>query len=300
MPRVVITGGTGLIGLRLSSILAADGWHVVHLTRGNSKNSRYESWRWDPETGYCDREAFREGDSIVHLAASNIGEGRWTEARKREITRSRTIGGELIYRVTVGSGIIPSVFITASGVNYYGSLVTDHTFSEADPPATDFLGETCRKWEAAADPFNEAGVRVVKMRTAVVLASAGSALNRMIAPARAGLVVRLAPGNQYFPWIHIDDLCSIYHHALTDISVSGPCNAVAPHHVTHDMLMDEVARQKHLPVFLPHVPEWMLKAVLGEMSVILTGGSRISSDRLSATGFRFRYPDISAALRACL
>jgi uncharacterized protein len=170
--------------------------------------------------------------------------------------------------------------------------------SQTLPPG-DFLGETCRLWEAAADPFADAGVRVVRMRTAVVLARHGSALNKMTAPARAGLIVRLGKGDQYFPWIHIDDLSAVYHKALTDTAMSGPYNAVAPHQVTHDMLMGEVARQKRLPVFLPHVPGWLLRAVLGEMAVVLTEGSRISSDRLSETGFRFRYPDISSALRAC-
>jgi len=113
------------------------------------------------------------------------------------------------------------------------------------------------------------------------------------------LIVRLGKGDQYFPWIHIDDLSAVYHKALTDTAMSGPYNAVAPHQVTHDMLMSEVARQRGLPVFLPHVPGWLLRSVLGEMAVVLTEGSRISSDRLSETGFRFRYPDISSALRAC-
>lgn len=300
MHRVVITGGSGLIGSYLSTLLEAEGWQVIHLTRSDPGTGKYPSFKWDPDSGYCDSEAFREGDAIIHLAAANIGEGRWTEARKREIRNSRTVSGELLHKVTVGSGKVPSVFITASGVNYYGSEKSEKIFTEADPPAPDFLGETCRLWEAAADSFSEAGVRVVKLRTSVVLAHTGSALNRMTAPARAGLIVRLAPGDQYFPWIHISDLCNIYHKALTDNSMSGPYNAAAPHHVTHDQLMNEVARQKHLPVFLPHVPKWLLRAVLGEMAVILTAGSKISSDRLSGTGFRFRYPDISSALRACM
>ncbi len=300
MHRVVITGGRGLIGSYLSTILAADGWQVIHLTRGDTARGRYPSFRWDPDSGYCDPGAFREGDAVIHLAASNIGEGRWNEARKREIRLSRTVSGRLLHQMTVGSGLIPSVFITASGVNYYGSENTDRIFAETDPPATDFLGETCRLWEAAADAFSDSGVRTVKLRTAVVLARSGSALSRMTAPAKAGLIARLAPGDQYFPWIHIADLCSIYNKALTDNSMSGPFNAAAPHHITHDQLMGEVARQKHIPVFLPHVPVWLLRAVLGEMAVILTAGSRISSDRLSATGFHFRYPDISSALRASL
>jgi hypothetical protein len=300
MHRVVITGGSGLIGSYLSTILEAEGWQVIHLTRGSTGRGKYQSYRWDPESGYCDSDAFREGDALIHLAAANIGEGRWTAARKRKIRESRTVSGQLLHKVTAGAGKNPSVFITASGVNYYGSENTERIFTEADPPAADFLGETCRLWEAAADTFSDSGVRVVKLRTAVVLARSGSALSKMTAPSKAGVITRLAPGDQYFPWIHIADLCGIYQKALTDSTMSGPFNAAAPHHITHDQLMSEVARQKHLPVFLPHVPVWLLKAVLGEMAVILTAGNRISSDRLSGTGFRFRYPDISSALRACL
>jgi len=300
MHRVVITGGSGLIGSYLSTILEAEGWQVIHLTRGSTGRGKYQSYRWDPESGYCDSDAFREGDALIHLAAANIGEGRWTAARKRKLRESRTVSGQLLHKVTAGAGKNPSVFITASGVNYYGSENTERIFTEADPPAADFLGETCRLWEAAADTFSDSGVRVVKLRTAVVLARSGSALSKMTAPSKAGVITRLAPGDQYFPWIHIADLCGIYQKALTDSTMSGPFNAAAPHHITHDQLMSEVARQKHLPVFLPHVPVWLLKAVLGEMAVILTAGNRISSDRLSGTGFRFRYPDISSALRACL
>lgn len=298
MRRVVITGGTGLIGSHLSTLLATEGCQVVHLTRGVKKKGRYNTFRWNPDEGYCDKDAFRDGDAIIHLAGSGIGQGRWTEARRREILRSRTVTGELINMMTIGSGIVPSVFITASGVNYYGSETSEKIFTETDPPAEDFLGEVCRQWEAAADPFSVAGVRVVKVRTAVVLARHGSALSKMTAPAKAGLIVRIGPGSQYFPWIHVTDLCSVYHKAITDNNMSGPFNAVAPHQVTHDMMMSEVARQKRLPVFLPHVPAWLLRIVLGDMSVILTHGSRISSDHLSETGFRFSYPDISAALRA--
>lgn len=300
MHRVVITGGNGLIGSYLSTILDAEGLQVIHLSRGVTGRGKYQSYRWDPESGFCDSDAFREGDALIHLAAASIGEGRWTKARKKKIRDSRTESGLLLHRMTAGAGKTPSVFITASGINYYGSENTERIFTEADPPATDFLGETCRLWEAAADTFSGSGVRVVKLRTAVVLARSGSALGKMTAPAKAGLITRLAPGDQYFPWIHIADLCGIYQKALTDSAMSGPFNAAAPHHITHDQLMSEVARQKHLPVFLPHVPVWLLKAVLGEMAVIITAGSRISSDRLSGTGFRFRYPDISSALRACL
>ena len=298
MKRVVITGGSGLIGSQLSELLSDEGYEVVHLTRKSGSAGKYRSYRWDPGQGYCDSDAFMDGDAIIHLAGANIGGRLWSKSRRREIVSSRTATAAMLYRLTVGSGIRPGVFITASGVNFYGSQTSGRIFMESDPPAADFLGETCRLWEAGADPFAASGIRVVKIRTAVVLASAGSALSKMTAPARAGLIVRFGPGNQFFPWIHINDLCRVYLKAVSDANMSGPYNASAPGHITHDMLMAEVAVQKRLPVFLPHLPAWLLRAVLGEMSVVLTAGSRISPDRLTDSGFVFRYPDIASALKS--
>ncbi len=300
MKRVVIAGGTGLIGSHLSRLLAGEGYEVVHLTRKIREGGSYKSYRWDPDQGYCDGDAFMDGDAIINLAGENLGARPWTKARRREITGSRTVTAELLYRSTAGSGIRPSVYITASGVNYYGSARTEKIYVENDPPGDDFLGETCRLWEAGADPFAASGIRVVKLRTAVVLARTGSALSKMTFPASAGLIVRFGPGDQYFPWIHIDDLCRIYLRSVSDITMTGPYNASAPDHITHDMLMAGVAKQKRLPVFLPHVPAWLLRAVMGEMSVILTAGNRISPERIISSGFVFSYPELAKALRDCL
>jgi len=300
MRRVVITGGTGLIGMHLSALLEKEKYEVVHLSRSIKADTRFRSYRWEPETGYCDKDAFRDGDTVIHLAGANIGEKRWSAVRKRVIIESRTQTAKLIYDASVASGIRLNAFITASGKDYYGCNISEKIYTETDAPGTDFMAETCRLWEAAADPFEAAGVRVAKIRTALVLAARGSAISKLMAPSRAGLIIRLGPGRQYFPWIHIDDLCSIYLKAVSDSAMSGPYNASAPDHVTHDILMGIIARQKHLPVFLPHVPQWLLHMVLGEMSVVLITGSRISPDRLIKSGFEFRYPDIGKALEAVI
>jgi hypothetical protein len=298
MRRVVITGGTGFIGMRLSALLESENYEVVHLSRSRKEVERFRSYRWDPGSGYCDKDAFRDGDTVIHLAGANIGEKRWTERRKRVIVRSRIKAAGLIYKATVGSGIRPDAFITASGKDYYGTSISEKIYRENDPPGNDFMGKVCRLWEAAADPFEAAGIRVAKIRTALVLAPEGSAISKLTAPARVGLIIRLGPGSQYFPWIHIDDLCNVYLKTVSDETMSGPFNASAPEHITHDMLISVIARQKKLPVFLPHIPEWLLNLVLGEMSMVLTTGSRISPQRLIRSGFEFRYPDIDGALRA--
>jgi len=299
MQRIVITGATGLIGSHLSPLLEEEGYDVVHLTRDRKNGDRAKSYVWDPSGFYADSDAFRHGDIIIHLAGANLGSGRWSDKRKEEIISSRVNSAALLFSKTSGAGINPAAYITASAIGYYGAVTAQRIFTESDPPAADFLGETCRMWEEGAQPFVEKGVRVVKIRTPVVLAGTGSALSRMTVPAAAGLIVRPGPGDQYFPWIHIDDLCAVYLMAVREAGMSGAYNAVAPEHVTLDGVMKEIARQKHLPVFLPHIPVWLMRAVLGEMSVMLTAGSRVSSERLTDSGFTFQYPDVASALRVC-
>lgn len=298
MQRVIITGATGLIGTHLSRLLEEEGYDVVHLTRRRKSGGREKSYMWDPGLSYADSDAFCSGDIIIHLAGANIGAGRWSIKRKKEIVSSRVDSAGLLFAKTVGAGIKPSAFITASASGYYGAVTSEKILSETDSPAADFLGETCRLWEEAASPFSENGVRVVIVRTSVVFAESGSVLTKLKRPAAAGLIVRPGPGNQYFPWIHIDDLCAVYLMAVKESSMSGPYNATAPDHITLDGLMSEIARQKHLPVFLPHIPVWLMRIVLGEMSLMLTSGSRISSERLVKAGFTFRYPDVASVLRS--
>jgi uncharacterized protein (TIGR01777 family) len=299
MRRIVITGGSGLVGTQLSVRLTEENYDIVHLTRSRQEGNRFKSFHWDPVNKLYDKDAFNDGDIIIHLAGANIGEKRWSAKRKKEITDSRKNTAALLYSATVASGIYPSAFITSSATGIYGSLISQNIFQETDPPAHDFLGETCQAWEDAAAPFEAAGIRVVKIRTSVVLAPHGSALSKLMLPAAAGLIIRFGPGNQYFPWIHIEDLCSVYIKAISDRGMSGAYNAAAPEHITHETLMREIARQKRLPVFLPYIPAWLTRLILGEMSVVLTTGSRVSSELLLNEGFRYRYPDIRSALRAC-
>ena len=299
MQRVVISGATGLVGTHLVRMLEEHNYDVVYLTRHRRAGDMVKSYLWDPAESYADSDAFHDGDIIIHLGGANIGAQRWSRKRKEEIVSSRVDSANLLIAKTVKAGIYPSAFITASATGYYGAVTTPKIFIETDPPASDFLGETCRLWESAADSFEMYGVRVVKIRTAVVLAVGKSALTKMTWPVSAGLIIRFGPGHQYFPWIHIDDLCAVYLQAVKEESMSVPYNAAAPDQITHDMLMVEIARQRHLPVFLPRVPSWLLRTILGEMSVVITRGSRISSEHLLKSGFEFRYPDIRSALKAC-
>jgi uncharacterized protein (TIGR01777 family) len=294
--RIMISGGSGLVGRYLTSALLAEGYTVAHLSRKQNQFGRVRVFRWDPEKQIVDPSVLEDVDYLIHLAGANIGEGRWSEKRRKEIIRSRVDSALFLHRVIVEKGIPLKAFISASAIGYYGSITSDKIFSESDPPADDFLGSTCRKWEYAADSFEKDGIRTVKIRTAMVLEKNDSALRRLMMPASYGFVLRLGSGHQYIPWIHISDLCGIYLKAIEDQTFSGAYNAAAPHNVTHDEFMRVLAAIMRCPVFLPHVPSFLIKAVLGKMSDVILNGSRISSEKIAATGFSFSFNNLNDAL----
>lgn len=293
---VLITGGSGLIGRYLTSALLAEGYKVSHLSRQTNGFGKVRVFRWDPANEYLNHEVFEGIDHLVHLSGANIGEKRWTARRKDEIVKSRVSSVRLLHKIISENKIKIKTFISASATGYYGSVTSDKIFSEEDPPSKDFLGATCRLWEEGADLFADMGIRTVKIRAAVVLEKSDSALSKLMEPAGYGLVVRLGDGKQYFPWIHIDDLCKIYLKAIKDPDMEGAFNAVAPEHINHDNFVKTMARVMHKPVFLPKVPAWILKAVLGEMSDLVLKGSRISNRKIIDSGYTFAFPDLENAL----
>lgn len=279
--NIVITGGTGLVGRHLSKKLREAGYNVFVLTRS------------EPESV----KAIDQADYIVHLAGANIGAGRWTARRKQEILSSRVETAEVIFkRVAAASETTRlKAFISASATGYYGAVTTDHIFTEDDPAATDFLGETCRLWEAAADRFQELGVRIVKIRTGVVLTAKGGALAKMSLPVKLGLGSAMGSGVQYLPWIHIEDLCGIYIKAIEDVQMQGAYNAVAPEQVNNREFTRSLARALRKPFWLPPIPSLLMKLIFGEMSSILLEGSRVSADKIIREGYSFRFPRLKEA-----
>ena len=294
---VLITGGKGLVGRYLTSALISEGFNVSALSRNSGHQGKVKVFGWNPEKNIIDPESFEGVDYIIHLAGANLGEKRWTKKRKEEIVISRATSARFLHKIIAENKINLKAFITASAVGYYGSVTSDKIFTEEDPASEDFLGTTCRLWEEAADLFAEMGIRTVKIRTAVVLEKSESALGRLINPARFGLVVRLGSGKQYFPWIHIDDLSNIYLKALQDQNMNGAYNAVAPEHINHNDFVRTMARVMGKPVFLPPVPAWILRAVIGKMSDIVLKGSRISAEKIINTGYSFRFDKLDNALK---
>jgi len=297
MAKVLITGGTGLVGTHLSRKLQGMGYEVNILSRTKRNENRLHTYIWDYNKNEIDKDAINTSDYIIHLAGVNLGERRWTSKRKQLIFDSRIKSAELIYNNINKENNKLSAFITASAIGYYGAITSDKVLSETEPPADDFLGQTCKKWEQVADRFTDIGIRAVKIRTGVVLAKQGGALSKILIPIKWGIGSVIGDGNQYFPWIHIDDLCSIYIKAIGDTQMIGAFNAVAPEHKTNKQFMETIVRNLDKPFWFPKIPAIAIKVILGKMSGMILTGSRISSDKIKNSGFVFRYPTLESAIK---
>jgi uncharacterized protein (TIGR01777 family) len=297
---VMITGGSGLVGRKLTSLLLSKGYNVSHLSRTEKSQTGIKVFKWDPDKKYIDPEALNGIQYLVHLAGANIGEKRWTNARKKEIIQSRVDSAKFLFDKIKNNPVSLKAFISASAIGYYGSVTSETVFNENDPSGNDFLGNTCRVWEEAADLFSGIGIRTVKIRTAVVLEKNDSALSKMIAPARFGFLVRTGSGQQYMPWIHIKDLCNIYLKAIEVSAMNDVYNAVAPEHINHNDFINTLAKTMHKAVFPMNVPSFILRIALGEMSDVVLKGSRVSSEKIIDARYKFIYPRLKVAMEIVL
>jgi uncharacterized protein len=293
---VLITGGSGLIGRYLTSSLLSAGYKVSHLSRNAAKFGKVRVSRWDPGKKIIDPLVFEGVDYIIHLAGSNIGEKRWTRERKEEIVKSRVESANLLHEVITDNHIPLKAFISASATGFYGSVTSDKIFNEEDPPGKDFLGNTCRLWEEAADRFSISGIRTIKIRTAVVLEKTDSALSKLMMTGKFGFLVRTGNGRQYMPWIHINDLCNVYIKAIGDTGMNGSYNAVSPQYSTHRDFMRILGHVMNRPVLFTAIPSFILKTAMGEMSDVILKGSRVSSVKLENAGYRFLFRSLEDAL----
>lgn len=297
MAKVLITGGTGLIGNHLCTRLMENGYEIAILSRGISKDEQIRTYSWDLDKFEIDEEAIASADYIINLSGTSIGEKRWTKKRKQQIIESRIKSGQLIFNEVRKQNINLKAFISASAIGYYGSITSDRIFDETDPPGNDFLGQTCRDWENTANKFNDVGIRTVIIRTGVVLTNQGGALSKMIVPIKAGLGAALGTGKQYFPWIHIDDLCNIYIKAIEDSQLTGAYNAVAPEHLTNKEFTRSLADNLGKRLWLMNIPAFVMRLIFGKMSEILLKGSRVSSEKIQAAGYKFQFPGLESALK---
>ena len=296
MKTILITGGSGLVGSYLSKKLIEKGYVVATLGRQSKKQSDIPNYTWNIEKNELEEGALENVDYIIHLAGANIGESRWTTKRKKEIVDSRIKSSQLIFQKITENKHQLKAFISASAIGYYGAVTTDKIFVETDQPSQDFLGETCRRWEEAANSFESLGVRTVTIRTGVVLTYQGGALAKMITPVKTGLGASIGSGKQFMPWIHIDDLCEIYLKAIEDNNMHGAFNAVAPEHKTNREFSESLTKILKKKVWFPSIPAFILNIIFGKMAEIILNGSRVSSNKLIKEGFQFKFPDLKSAL----
>jgi uncharacterized protein (TIGR01777 family) len=296
METILITGGTGLIGSHLCPRLEEEGYAIALLSRGKKSLNGYQIFEWNPEKEEIEEGAIESADYIIHLAGANIGEKKWTQKRKKEIVESRIKGIDFLYRKIKEKNKSIKAFVSSSAVGYYGSVTGGKIYNENDSPGNDFLAQVCVKWEKAADQFQHFGIRTVKLRSGVVLSREGGALDQMKTPVQMGIGSPLGSGKQYVPWIHIDDLCSIYIKAIEESKITGAYNAVAPDYRTNAEFMHLIADISNKPFWLPAVPAVMLKILLGEKASIVLEGSRISCEKIQQEGFSFKFPTLENAL----
>lgn len=295
--KIVVTGGTGLIGRELQNKVLNLGMEVVVLSRrAQTSDIQGLSYSvWDVAKGEIDTEVICSADCIIHLAGANIADKRWTDKQKEIIIDSRVKSAALIFKTLKENRHQVKSFISASGINYYGSVTTDKTFIESDRLGEDFLAKVCGVWEKAALQFNELGIRTVCLRTGVVFSKKNSALQKMVKPIKMGIGSPIGTGKQIMPIIHIDDLVHMYLDAIKNQKWQGIYNAVATSN-TNTRVTERIADVLDKVLWLPNVPAFVLQLLFGEMAIILLRGSAISNQKVKDLGFTFKYPSLEEIL----
>ncbi|MER5865523.1 TIGR01777 family oxidoreductase [Kitasatospora sp. NPDC002040] len=300
--RIAVTGSTGLIGSALVGSLLADGHEVVRLVRQRSRTGVQPDGTvgvgWNPQLLQLDRAGLHGVEAVVHLAGAGVGDRRWTDAYRQEIRDSRVLGTETLAAALAELKEPPRVLVSGSAVGYYGQT-GDAVIDEEAPPGDDFLARVCVDWEAATRPAEQAGIRVAHARTGLVLSAKGGAGGRLFPLFRLGLGGRLGDGRQYWSVISLADEVAALRHLIDTPGLSGPFNLAGPEPVTNGELTELLGRALGRPAVFA-VPEFALKAALGEMAVEVVGSHRAVPARLLAAGFRFRHPTAEAAVRAAL
>lgn len=299
--KVLITGGSGFVGSILTDLLVQKGYHVTILSRTlktNTENVTYS--QWDVARNQIDKQVVLQANYIVHLAGENIAGKRWTDSRKKAIVDSRVKSLALIHSVLSVNKNKVKALVSASGVGFYGALNTNTICFEDSPAGNDFLGHTCQEWEAAADAFSSLGIRTVKLRTGLVLGKNDGFLQKMTPIFQRGLGSVLGTGEQPMPWIHVFDLCSMYVAGIEKDLMTGAYNAAINDKTTNAIFSRKLAKFYNYTLWLPRVPGFFLKLVLGKMAVIVLSGNRVSSNKIQEIGFEFQFKKLSLALKDCL
>jgi uncharacterized protein (TIGR01777 family) len=299
--KILITGSTGMVGSALVESLRAEGHAIGRLARPGTQipsgGGQSETWiRWNPSAGDLDSAAAENADAVVHLAGASIGDGRWTESRKRILRSSRVDATRHLVDALARLSRPPKVFISASAIGYFGDR-GDEELNEQSAPGNDFLAKLCCDWEAEVKRAEEFGARAVMLRFGIVLSKRGGALPRMLLPFRLGLGGRLGSGKQWMSWITLGDAVRVIRTALDDARLRGPVNTVSPNPARNSEFTATLARVLRRPAIFP-APAFALGLVLGEMAgPLLLSSQRVVPAKLRAVGYEYRQSDLAAALR---
>jgi uncharacterized protein (TIGR01777 family) len=300
MAKVLITGGSGSIGKYLVPRLLFKGHQVSIIGRSKTDIPGVESFIWDLNKEELDERALIDITHIIHLAGAGIADKSWSPARKKEILESRVKPLQMLAKTLQSRNQRIKAIISSSAVGYYGGLTSDEIFSEESSSATDFLGTTCRMWEDAVQVFKPVADREVRVRTSVVLMKEAGALPKLVTPTKLGLGAAIGSGNQWMPWIHVQDLVELFVQAVENTNLNGPYNVAAPEHANQNTMIKKIGKALNRPTFLPPVPKFLIKTVMGEMSTVVTDGSRVSNQKLIDSGFEFEFPKLQRALNDLL
>ncbi len=293
MMNILISGGSGLVGAELSKMLIAKGHTVYILSRKKNAGKNFKFW--DIENGILEEGALTGIDAIVHLAGEGIADEAWSDERKVKIIESRVNSTRLLLDVLKKGNHQVKSFISASATGYYSDRGDELMYEDA-MPAKDFLGTTCVLWEQEVNKIETLGIRTVKLRTGIVLTTKGGALKKMILPFKFGLGSALGDGKQWMSWIHIKDLCSMFVYAIENNQLKGAFNAVAPNPATNYEFSKTLSKVMHKAFWAPNVPAFILKLIFGEMSAVVLGSTRASSEKIEKAGFNFEFYNLEKAL----
>jgi len=299
MPKtILITGGTGLIGNRLTELLLEKGHKVRYLSRNPQKTDKIPAYKWDIAKQEIDPQAFAGVDAIVHLAGAGIADKKWDKERKKVILESRTKSTQLLKKYLLETDHQIKAFVGASAIGYYGYDSGGVWKKEDSRFGDDFLATVTKAWEEEVDALAKEckTIRTVKLRIGIVLSENGGALKEMVKPIKWGVGAPLGPGDQFMSWIHIDDLCRMFIYAIENDDLQSAYNAVAPNPITNKEFTKIAAKALKKPLWLPNVPAFVLKLILGEMASMILGGSRISCEKIEKTGFQFQFTEASTAV----
>ena len=292
--RVAVSGASGFIGSAVVRRLEAGGHQVSRMVRGSARAGEIH---WIP-AGALETEPLEGFDAVVHLAAESIS-GRWTAHKKARILNSRVQGTLTVAATLARLQRKPSVLVSASAIGIYGSR-GDETLEESSAPGSDFLAEVARQWEDATAAASRAGIRVVLLRFGVVLGRSGGALKQMLRPFQMGLGGRIGSGQQWMSWVALQDAAGAVEHAITNPSLRGAVNVVAPNPARNVDFTKALGAALHRPTLFP-MPEFAVKLVLGEMGEsLLLGSQRVLPKRLQESGYRFQSPELAGALESVL